>query len=166
MKEKFIDECKQIRQNAEYTAETHHWIASWNRGLAYAFQIVPAAIAAVTSSLVAAGIQPSSWLWATVISSVVAAVASVLDPNKQYQDHLLAAKSFTIMKHDARFLHDAKSHRMTDAEFCVAVDNLHEKYNELVRVSPPTNKRSFEIARAVIQSGRHAPDRKSDGTIA
>ena len=165
MKEKYIDECKQIKQNCEYTAETHHWIAGWNRLLAYVFQIVPAVIAAVTATLVAANVQPPSWLWVTVVSAVVVAIASVLDPNKQYQDHLSAAKAFTTLKHDARFLHEAKSHTMTDEAFCQAVENLHEKYNEIVRISPPTNKRFFEIARAVIQSDRHEPDRNSDGAI-
>lgn len=165
MKDKYIEECKQIKQNAEYTAETHHWIAGWNRLLAYTFQIIPAAIAAITSVLVAAGIQPSSWLWATVIASVIAAVASILDPNKRYQDHLLAAKAFTTLKHNARFLYEAKSHKLSDEAFCLAVENLHEKYNDTVRTAPPTNKRFFEIARAVIQSGRHDHDRDSDGNI-
>lgn len=165
MKDKYIDECKQIKQNAEYTAETHHWIAGWNRFLAHTFQMVPAVIAVITSALVAAGIQPASWLWATVIASVVAAVASVLDPNKQYQDHLLAAKTFTILKHDARFLHDARSHKMSDEAFSNAVENLHERYNDTVRTAPPTNKRFFEIARGIIQSGRHDPDRDSGGAV-
>jgi hypothetical protein len=165
MKDKYIDECKQLKQNAEYTAEAHHWIASWNRTLAYIFQIIPAIIAAITSSLVAAGIQSTSWLWATVIASVTAAIASVLDPNKQYQDHLLAAKAFTILKHDARFLHEAKSQTLSDEAFCLAVQNLHDKYNETVRVSPPTSKRFFRIARTVIQSGRHEPDRDANGAI-
>lgn len=165
MKKHYIDECKQIRQNAEYTAETHHEIANWNKSLMYWFQIIPAVVAAITSSLVVMGIQPTSWLWITLIASIISAVASVLDPNKQYQDHLGAAKAFTILKHDARFLHEARAHRLSDGEFSLAVENLHEKYNAVVGTAPPTTSRFFEKARTIIKKGRHRPDRDASGRI-
>ncbi len=165
MKEKYIDECKQIQQNCTYTAETHFQIALWNRSLAYAFQIIPAIIAAVTSSLVAADLKPASWLWVTVIASVVSAVATVLDPNKRYQDHLNAGKFFAVLKHDARFLHEAKSRKMSDDAFTTEVEHLHEKYNELVKMTPPTDGKFFERARKVIGAGIHNPDKDSDGKI-
>lgn len=163
MKEHYINECKQVRQNCTYTAETHHLIAYWNRLLAVLFQMVPAIFAAATGTLVAVGVTPDSWLWATVVSSVVSAVATVLDPNKQAQMHLGAAKSFTALKHDARFLHEAKSHRLSEEAFVVAVESLHEKYNDLVKASPATGKVAFEIARKFVS--RHEPDRDSSGAM-
>jgi SMODS and SLOG-associating 2TM effector domain family 4 len=165
MKDKYIDECKQIQQNCTYTAEAHFQIALWHRRLAYIFQIVPAAIAAVTSTLVAANVTSASWLWITVISSVISAVATVLDPNKQYQDHLNAANNFTVLKHDARFLHEAKSQNMSDDAFAVAAEHLHEKYNELVKMTPPTDGNFFEKARKVIGAGIHEPDKDASGKI-
>jgi len=75
-----------------------------------------------------------AWLWATVVSAVIAAVASVLDPNKQYQEHPGAAKAFIVLKHDARFLQEAKSHKLSDEAFYLPVENLHAKRNEIVRV--------------------------------
>jgi hypothetical protein len=165
MKETFINECKQIQQNCTYTAEAHHHLAIWNRALAYAFQIIPAIVAAVTSGLVVANVKPDSWLWATVIASVISAVATIIDPNKKYQDHLNAAKNFTILKHDARFLYDATSNNLSDESFFIAVENLHEKYNELVRMTPPTGGMSFGKARKLVGAGIHEPDRDSDGKI-
>jgi hypothetical protein len=165
MKNKYNDECRQIQQNCTYTAETHFQIALWNRSLASIFQMVPAIIAAVTSSLVAANIKPVSWLWATVIASVVSAVATVLDPNRRYQDHLNAGKNFTALKHDARFLHEAKSQNMSDDAFAIAVGHLHEKYNDLVKITPPTDGKFFERARKVVGVGIHAPDKDSNGKI-
>jgi hypothetical protein len=165
MKEKYIEECKQIQQNCTYTAEAHHRIARWNKGLSYVFQIIPAVIAAITSALVAASIKPPSWLWATVVASIISAVATIVDPNKKYQEHLSTAKSFTTLKHDARFLHEAKAQTMTDEAFCVAVESLHDKYNELVKMAPPTGSISFAIARKVVGSGIHEPDTDPSGKI-
>jgi hypothetical protein len=165
MKEKYIEECKIIQQNCTYTAEAHHHLAIWNRGLAYAFQIIPAVIATVTSVLVVANAEPRSWLWATVIASAISAVTTVLDPNKKYLDHLNAAKNFTVIKHDARFLCEAKSHNMGDEAFRIAVENLHEKYNDLIKMTPPTGAISFWRARKIIGAGIHEPDTDPNGKI-
>ena len=165
MKDKYTDECKQIQQNCTYTAEAHHLIARWNKALAYVFQIIPAGIAAVTSGLVAANVKPNSWLWVTMTASIIAAIATIIDPNKRHQEHLNAAKSFTVLKHDARFLHEAKSQNMSDEAFCVAVENLHEKYNDLIKAVPPTGSISIGIARKVIGSGIHEPDKDKSGKI-
>ena len=37
-------------------------------------------------------------------ASAISVIATIVDPNKNYQEHLGAAKNFTILKHDARFL--------------------------------------------------------------
>jgi hypothetical protein len=165
MREKYKDECKQIQQNCTYTAEAHYHLAIWNRVVAYLFQIVPAAVAAITGILVAANAEPTSWLWVTVIASVISVVAGILEPNKKYQEHLNAGRQFTALKHDARFLHEAKGDQMTDEAFCVAVENLHDKYNELLKNVPPTGNLSFEKARKVVGRGIHEPDKDAHGKI-
>jgi hypothetical protein len=165
MREAYINECKQIKQNAEYTAEAHHAIACFQKRLALGLQTVPAGIAAFSGAWVAAGQTSTQWLWLTVISAVVASVASVLNPNKAYAEHLNAAKNFTTIKHDARALHQAFGQRMTDEAFAIAVENLHEKYNDLVKVSPPTTDRSFKKAQQKIQSNAHEPDKDKDGNL-
>jgi len=165
MNQSYIDECKQIQQNATYSAETHHRMAARDRRLSTWLQIVPAIVATITSGLVASGVSPSSLLWLTVTAAAISAVASIWNPQKSYQDNLAAAKGFTTIKHDARFLHEAQSISMTEAEFRLAVQHLHDKYNELVKVVPATDPDMFEEAQQVIQAGRHEPDRNSDGKI-
>jgi hypothetical protein len=165
MRVKYIDECKQIQQNCTYTAEAHHQMALRYKTTRLWLQIIPAIVAAVSGTLVAAGVSPQSLLWLTVLSATVSAVANIIDPNKNYQAHLDAAKNFTVLKHDSRALHESFGSRMNDDAFAVAVENLHDKYNELVKMVPPTSKGSFQQARTTIQEGIHSPDKSSDGQI-
>jgi hypothetical protein len=158
MKDRYIDECKIIKQNSEYTAETHHLMADHHRKIALWFQLGPAVLAAISSSATTLGAS-FSWLpIVTMLSAVVAAVATVLNPNKRYEEHLSAAKAFTALKHDARFLSSAEAMSLSDDAFTVRVKNLHDQYNALVRTVPPTEVKFFEKARERILAGRHDPD--------
>jgi hypothetical protein len=165
MNQSFIDECKQIQQNATYSAEAHHRMARAYRMYGIWLQLIPAIVAAISSGLVAAGVTSNALLWLTVPAAAVAAIASVWNPQKSYQDNLSAAKSFTAIKHDARFLHEAQSISMADPEFRLAVQVLHNKYNDLIKVVPAADPKKFEEARKVVQSGIHQPDRDTDGSI-
>ena len=100
-----------------------------------------------------------------MLSATVSAITAVLNPNKAYQDHLAAAKNFTTLKHDARFLHESQSTRLTDEALVIAIENLHQRYNELLKSTPPTDDESFAKARQTVQSGMHEPDRDSAGKI-
>jgi len=165
MKEKFINECSIIQQNCTYTAEAHHHMASTSKNKAILFEVVPAVGAAISGTLAATGIAVNYLLPITVLASSIAAVASILNPNKSHQDHLSAAKSFTALKHDARFLKDSLSEKLNDDAFVVAVENLHSRYSELLKASPPTNKKSFNNTRKIIQDGIHEPDRDNEGKL-
>lgn len=165
MKEKYIEECKVIEQNSLYTAQTHHESSSRLRLVSIWLQAVPAVIAAVTGALVGAGVSPDGLLWLTVVAAAVTAITSVMNPSKSFEDHARAAKSFTGVRHDARFLHCAQVLRMSDDEFRREVEQLHARYNDLVDVAPTTSKKMFERARGVVQAGRHDPDRNLDGSV-
>lgn len=165
MKEKYIVECKVIQQNCLYTAEAHHYIASVEKRKSIWFEVIPAVCAAITAALVASNIASNELLIITIISSVTTAVASVLNPSKSFQNHLNAAKNFTAFKHDARFLHEATALKMSDDAFIILVENLHEKYNELLKAAPPTTSKSFRKAQESIQSGDHDPDRDQKGKV-
>lgn len=165
MREQHIDECKVIQQNSTYSAEAHHQIATRAKRAAFWLEVVPAVCAAGTSALVAAGIAGTDLLPVTVLSGAITAVTAVLNPNKRYQEHLDAAKGFTSLKHDARFLGSAQAARLTDEAFAVAVENLHARYNDFLRAVPPTDERGFKTAQATIAAGVHEPDRTSAGTI-
>ncbi|OGL74596.1 hypothetical protein A3F52_00865 [Candidatus Uhrbacteria bacterium RIFCSPHIGHO2_12_FULL_47_11] len=159
MKENYIEECKIVQQNCTYTAETHHLIALSAKRKAFWFEVVPAVCAAFTSALVASGAVSQNLLPITVLSAAISAVAAVLNPNKNYQEHLSASRSFTALKHDARYLRESQSHRMADDVFALAVDQLHQRYNDLLKATPETDEKSFSKAREKVQRGIHEPDR-------
>jgi hypothetical protein len=153
-----MKECDVVQQNCTYTGEAHHIIANRQWWLAVAFQIVPAVIAAALGSLVGVGYVPFWFVWLSVISAVIAAVGNVLNPLKEYYDHLNAGKNFVALKQDARALRDTFSASMSDAEFFTATKALHDRYNDLVRFAPPTDKCSFESARKRVKAGVHELD--------
>ena len=165
MRDQYTNECKQIKQNAEYTAEAHHIIAGRFKRQAFWLQLIPAIVAAGTSTLVAGGFAPSSLLLLTVISSVVTAVANVIGPRQKSDEHRAAAVNFTLMKHESRALHETFSVRMSDEVFAGQVELLHKHYNSLVRISPQTDEEAFTQAQQRIQKGIHDPDRDPAGNI-
>jgi hypothetical protein len=165
MQEQYISECKVIQQNCTYTAEAHHQMAISQKRIALFLEIVPAVCAAVTGALVATGIAENGLLVVTVASSFVSAAASILSPSKAYQEHLAVAKEFSALKHDARFLHEAKVLQMKSEEFALATDHLHQKYNDLLKSAPPTSEGAFRRAQKVVQIGTHEPDRDPSGKV-
>ena len=158
MREKQGDECNNIEQNCTYTAEAHHIIAIRNKKMSIWFQLVPAITAAVIGAIVGSGYVPMWLIWLSVSSAVIAAVGSVLNPMNEYHDNLNAAKNFTAIKHDARALREVFSLKMNEDEYMVAVRVLHDRYNDLLRFAPPTDKKSFEEARRRVNEGVHKPD--------
>lgn len=165
MREKYIEECAIIHQNCTYTAEAHHLVAATSKRRGFWLQIVPAICAAVSSAFVAAGYAPNGVLVFTLLSATTSAVAAVLNPNLAYQEHLAAAKSFTALKHDARFLRDAHATKLSDEGLVIAVENLHNRYNELLKTVPPTEEKYFLKARQSIQRGFHEADLDESGNI-
>jgi len=165
MKEKYIAECALIQQNCTYTAEAHYILALSGKRKAFWLETIPAVCAALSGALIGAKIIEPNLLPITILSATVSAVAAVINPNQVYQEHLSAACSFTTLKHDARFLRDTQSVRMTEDAFMTSVENLHQRYNELLKAVPPTDDKSFKKAQKVIQAGTHEPDRDQNGNI-
>ena len=159
MREKYEKECAAVVQNCTYTAETHHIIACKQKRLGNAMQIAPAVIAAILGVLAGTNVLLPWTLWLSVIAAVVTAVGNVLNPFAEYYTNLNAAKSFTILKQDARGLLNTFSASMTDDIFASATHAIHDRYNDLVRLAPPTDPKSFEKARKRVQSGVHELDK-------
>lgn len=152
------DECEIIRQNCEYTAEVHHICARNSKRLAFWLQLIPTLIAAGSAGLVVGQIIPIWWGWATLLSALISAFANVANPLEDYYKHLMAAKSFVVLKQDARYAKDTQSKMMGREEFNLVVDSLHNRYGELVRNAPITDNKVFEQARKRVKSGIHNPD--------
>jgi hypothetical protein len=165
MKEKYLDECRIIQQNCNYTAETHHIIALSAKRKAFWLEVIPSVIAAITSALVTADVVGLWLLPFTIVSASISAITAILNPNKTYQDHIAAARNFAVIKHDARFLCESQSTKMKDDVLYIAIENLHLRYNELLKSVPPTDQKSFEKAQKRIKAGVHEPDRDTNGKI-
>lgn len=120
---------------------------SWEIGNA-PVKLAPAIIAAWSGILVLGGAS-TQIAWLAIISGVV------FGPERCAAGHTKAAKDYTVMKHEARSLHEAFFPEMSQSEFYIAVRILREKYNSLVAHTPKTSNRAFKIAQERIKQGRH-----------
>lgn len=153
-------ECSRIVENATYTAETHHILAKRQKLWFTILQLIPAIATALLSTLVAGQIT-APWVEVlTATAAIITAVGTVMNPQGSYYGHLNAAKEFTTIKHDARELQGVLGQGAPDREEEVRVTALHDRYNSLTRLSPPTEDWAFEKARERIQRGIHEPDAK------
>jgi hypothetical protein len=164
MRDEYLLECERIQDNCTYTAETHHVIAKKNKKVQIYFQLIPAIITTVLVGVMTASNFNHDWMdWlalASLISAVTTAVSAILDPQKEYYDHLNAAKNFVVLKQDARALRETFCFEMDDATLSKKVRYLHDRYNDLVRFVPPTDDGSMEKARKRIKAGIHKPDKQ------
>jgi len=151
-------ECSRIEENCTYTAETHHIIAAQKRRWYTFFQLVPAVVSALAGGLAAGQVVPT-WMGPIALTAaVVTAIGTVMNPQQAYFDHLGAAKAFTVLKHDARAMKETFGPVTSDKEGAILVKTLHDRYSELVRITPPTEDWAFKKAQSRVKTGVHAPD--------
>jgi hypothetical protein len=154
------NECLRIEESSTYSAETHHILAKRQLLWYKVFQLIPAIATAVIGTLTVGKVVPQ-WVGIVgLITAVVAAIGTTLNPQQSYYEHLSAAKAFTTMKHDARAIRKNAEYSATE-DLTVSVNCLHDRYNDLVRVAPVTEDWAYEKARKRIRAGVHAPDDKS-----
>ena len=152
-------ECQRIEDNATYSAETHHILAKRQLLWFKLFQLVPAIATALIGTLTVGQLVPRWVGMVGLITAVVTAIGTVLNPQQSYYEHLAAAKAFTVIKHDATSLREMGEHA-TSQDLTVAVKSVHDRYNDLVRIAPATEDWAFERARKRIQAGVHRADGK------
>lgn len=160
MRQNYSDECSRVEDNATYTAETHHILAKRQKLWFRIFQLVPAIATALLTTFVAGQIIPHWFSDVALVAAVVTAIGTVVNPQQSYFRHLSAAKAFTVIKHDARALRETFGPNASDPQNDVCVRALHERYNDVTRLSPPTEDWAFEKARERIKRGIHEPDAK------
>lgn len=156
-REKLLREVFIIQDNCLYTAEVHHQIALASKRKSIWFKVVPAILAAVMGTLAAGGLLPEILVLIAAISASVSAIANVLNPDRDYQSHMSAARGYTALKHDARFLRESYESCLSEDQFRESVRNLHQRYNDLVQLTPETNPKAFEVAQQRISNGAHDP---------
>jgi len=159
-----IKECMQIEEDCLYTAEAHYIIASDASRISFWVKLIPALAAAASGVAVLFG-APNWVAWFAVISGVAFALQSILNPDKEREEHSLAGKCYTSLKHEARALYQTFSKEMKREEFSMMVRILRERYNMIAKLTPQTTIRTFEEGRKRVKSGRHKPDfeeQKSD----
>ena len=156
-KEHLIKECMRIEEDCMYSAETHHQIAASAKKTAFYIKFIPAVIAALSGILILSGVSIIV-AWLSVLSGFILAIASVLDPDRNKNDHIKTAKDYTVLKHDSRALYQAFAQEMSSLEFHISTRLLRGRYNNIVNNSTETNDKAFEKAREKIKAGRHTPD--------
>jgi hypothetical protein len=161
-KDSLIKECMRIEEDCTYNAETHHQIAASEKKVAFSIKFIPAVIAALSGIFILMGASIAV-AWLSVLSGIILAVASVLDPDRKKNDNIKAAKDYTVLKHDSRSLYQSFAQDMSPSEFYIATRLLREQYNNIVNNSPETNDKAFEKARSKIRAGRHTPDFEEKG---
>lgn len=158
--QKLITECKRIEEDSIYTAETHYLIANKLSSKAFWFKLFPASVTVLSAFALLLGFP--KWIsWITMFSGLVTILSIFLEPERKAKEHLFAAKNFTVLKHEARSLHEAFADFVNSNDFYYKVRQIREKYNLLVQSTPPTDdKKCWEQARKRIKEGLHKPDFK------
>lgn len=159
--ENLINECKRIEEDSTYTAEAHYLFAASLSKKSFWFKFIPVIITVV--SVLALLLGSPNWVsWITLISSIITITNMLLEPESKARDHEFAAKSFTVLKHEARSLYESFKDFMDEKDFYYEVKRIREKYNWLVQTTPPTDEKSFNKAQERIKEGIHEPDFKKE----
>jgi len=157
--ESLINECKRIEEDSIYTAEAHYLIASRLTKKSFWFKFIPVVITGISALALLLG-SPDWIRWIILISSIIAITNIILEPEGKAREHEFAAKSYTVLKHEVRSLHESFKDFINENEFYHKVEHIREKYNWLVQATPPTDEQSFEKAKERIKRGVHRPDFK------
>lgn len=159
--ENLINECKRIEEDSMYNAETHYLIANKLSKRAFWFKFVPVIITGISALALLLG-SPVWVSWITLTFSIISIVNILLEPERETKNHEFSAKSFTVLKHEARSLYETFKDFIDDKDFFYEVKRIREKYNWLVQITPPTDEKSFEKAKERIKKGVHKPDFKKE----
>jgi len=162
-----ITECKQIKDDSEQNAETHHIIGHKESAKAFFLKIIPASITVLSAAMLLIEFKnwvDKDWLpWVTLVSGLVTVFNVLIGCEANAQKHFFAAKKYTVLKHKARSLHESFKDFMDEREFYHQVQLLREEYNTLVQFTPPTDdEKAYEKASQRIRKGVHKSNRKDE----
>lgn len=148
-----LSECRTIFENCRYVAETQYIIAQEAEQQARLLLIVPSIIAAFCGILTAVGLP--NWIGAFgAAASLVVGVAAALGIDKSAMQHNISGKQLTALKHEARFLFESYWKEISREQLVTEVRKLHDRYNALSQLSPPTNNKAYLEATKRIEAGQ------------
>lgn len=153
-----ISLCKKIEDDCMWNAETHHKIANDAESLSFKLQVIPAILASIFAVMVSHQLWLEYTVWLTLVSGIVTAISSVANPKENYYRHLVAAKSFTVLKQKAYALSSTFSEELDQDALSTEVKRLHDAYCIIVQNVPPTNNKAFDKASERIKSRVHEPE--------
>jgi hypothetical protein len=164
--ELLLDECKLIQENSAYNEQIHFLLAERKLTQSRWFTLLPAIVAAISGASIALGAP--IWIgWLGAIAGIASAIANILDPTREVQEHTNTAKRFTVLKNDSRSLHEVHWQFASETELHESVKKLSERYNELLSSAPlmsnapfMTFEQVFNFASKRILSGTQEPDFK------
>jgi len=152
-----ITECRRIEDDSKYTAETHYNIAAGAGRIGFLVKFIPALAATASGAALLLG-APNWIAWFSVIAGAAFALQSIMNPDKKFEEHSQAGKSYTALKHESRSLYQTFYKEMDRGSFSAMVRILRERYNMLAKMTPQTTVKAFEEGRQRIKAGRHTPD--------
>jgi hypothetical protein len=97
--------------------------------------------------------------WITLFGALITIISILLEPEKESRSHFLAAQDFTVLKHEARSLHETFKDFLDERDLYREVRRLRDRYNLFAKVTPPTDdEKAWNQARENIKAGRHKAD--------
>lgn len=149
-----VNECGTVARNSLFNAQANYLLAESKEKLGWWLLVAPSVTAGTLGLLVAVGLP--TWLGAiAAAASAVAAVSATLGIDKQPTAHKIAASQWTALRHEARSLQEVFCHELPHEQFRAEVRRIDDRYNSLCQALPPTDRKSFEAARKLIEAGTY-----------
>jgi hypothetical protein len=154
------NECILIEGSSTYYAETHHIQSKYQQLWYKLFQLIPAMVTAVIVTLTVGQVVPR-WVGIVgLVTAVVTATGTALNPQQSYTEHVTAARAFKVMKDEACAILEF-SELSTSEELTISVKSLQDRYKDLVRTAPVIKYWAFVRARTRIEAGAHGHHEES-----
>jgi hypothetical protein len=158
-----LKECQTIAENCLYNAQAHYILADTKERRVRCWLIVPSAIAGVAGLLTALSLP--AWIGAfSALGGVIVTIAAILGVDKEPGASRNAASQWTALRHEARSLHETYFKELPREQFLAEVRRIDDRYNALIQALPPTDHKSFELARKQIKAGTHQLDFRETGS--
>lgn len=171
LRKRLTQECKNVAENSLYTAQAHFEVAASRDAQRFWCIVMPALL--VVGGILASLLEKQIAFVGqykividvvTALAAMTTALSVFMGLDRQCASHNAAANLFTLLRHDARSLHETFAQTLSNEEFARRVQELMHRYGYLCQATEPTDKSSFEKARKSIKGGIHEMDHQQQQT--